>query len=1085
MASLRESLDGFRSPADKKSYRLVTLPNGLEVLIVQSDAESSPAGQNSDDGNRGSLSSTDDTDADSGDEGVGKDNGNEEDKDNDRAPPLAAACLAVSVGSLADPEGLPGLAHYLEHMVFMGSEKYPAEEAFEAFLSAHGGCSNGATECESTRFVFDVDAAHFAPALDMFASLFVSPLLRREAMERELKAVESEFQRVRNNNPVRLQQVMCETSIEGHPYSRCFTWGNEESLKHKPARDGVDVREQMLEFFNRHYVAPAMKLCVYGCEPLEVLEEYVAQSFSAIPRSRNKHDALTFEKLSVPYGGAAGQLPTIVRVIPVGEKRSLRLYWMLPTMVESYRLKPWYYVGHLLGHEGPNSISSILKRRMWVTDVIAGTSDRDAYEFGSFGTVFEVRITLTKNGLACWEEVAQVVFDSLHLFSTMALRGDLPSWVFEELRSSSEIDFRFQEDRQAPVTLCRELSQRMLPHHNIHQGCKGDLLRYDLIQGDLEDLLVPDLLSKLSVSNVRVVLVSSSFGNSLDSNELRTERWFGTKYTMNSIPERLLATWSKVSEGFAGQSLLPTPNPFMPRHFSVLPCEPATTNEQDIPPDLILTTSTTHLWYKRDSTFLVPKASVSFLVTLPVPTASTHMLAELHVELVRHRLQHVLEQAANAVFDVELDVRDEAIEIVISGFNDSLSRLVQVVMQEILRPLRKNEIMAELTLGRAELEREYRNATLSPRAKAYELRLQMLESRAITTDDKLQALQSKQGREKELAVDLTRFTASLVDSSGGMPTVRCLVVGNMTRESAIALVLDVETVATGYSTYTLPCEPEPEPPLLVRRCHTIALPPTTNGLLVRRESERIGERNSVVEVYFQIGQVGVEDRAYAILLRALLAQPLFHELRTKQQLGYTVTCSIRDTHGVVGLSVSVQSASHAAGTVAKKLDAFLHEDFLHDYLLSEKRLSSKRFAMHVQTLQRAYARPDATLTEQSERYWEEIVSGRMQFDLDVQIASAIEGCTRQGLITRYQCWLQGSTSCCNTCTQAAQLDHKAHHRITKSHGPRKLRVHVVGKCSPFKPFEQLVTPEKTPVIIAGDLHDFKRELQCHCYVEKT
>ncbi|OWY93221.1 Nardilysin, partial [Phytophthora megakarya] len=430
---------------DKKRYRLVTLPNGLDVLLVQSDSgsiSSSTIDPTHNDNVRASCCSTDSTESDSAEE---QEDGNDRETNN-RAPSLAAACLTVDVGSLNDPEGLPGLAHYLEHVVFMGSEKYPEEDAFEAFLSAHGGSSNGATECESTRFVFDVDANYLETALDMFASLFVAPLLRREAMERELKAVESEFQRVRNNNVVRLQQIMCETSVHGHPYSRCFTWGNATSLKQIPERDGVDVRDQMLEFFNKYYVAPGMKLCVYGCESLDTLEQYVTQSFSDIPRSRKSYDVSPLNKLSVPYGGGAGQQPTLFRVIPVGERRSLQLYWILPSMMEKYRQKPWYYVGHLLGHEGPESIVSALKRKKWATDVIAGTSDRDAYEFGSFGTVFEIRVSLTEEGLACWELVTQLIFDALHHFSTEAATGDLPVWLFEELRSSSEMDFRFQED---------------------------------------------------------------------------------------------------------------------------------------------------------------------------------------------------------------------------------------------------------------------------------------------------------------------------------------------------------------------------------------------------------------------------------------------------------------------------------------------------------------------------------------------------------------------------------------------------------------------------------------------------------------
>jgi hypothetical protein len=58
----------------------------------------------------------------------------------------AAAAMAVGVGSFSDPAGLQGLSHYLEHMLFMGSEKFPDENDYDAFLSKHGGSSNAYTE---------------------------------------------------------------------------------------------------------------------------------------------------------------------------------------------------------------------------------------------------------------------------------------------------------------------------------------------------------------------------------------------------------------------------------------------------------------------------------------------------------------------------------------------------------------------------------------------------------------------------------------------------------------------------------------------------------------------------------------------------------------------------------------------------------------------------------------------------------------------------------------------------------------------------------------------------------------------------
>ncbi len=56
-----------------------------------------------------------------------------------------AASMSVNVGSFLDPEELPGLAHFLEHMLFLGTEKYPDENQYSSFLSEHGGQSNAYT----------------------------------------------------------------------------------------------------------------------------------------------------------------------------------------------------------------------------------------------------------------------------------------------------------------------------------------------------------------------------------------------------------------------------------------------------------------------------------------------------------------------------------------------------------------------------------------------------------------------------------------------------------------------------------------------------------------------------------------------------------------------------------------------------------------------------------------------------------------------------------------------------------------------------------------------------------------------------
>lgn len=105
---------------------------------------------------------------------------------------LQAACgLCVGVGSFSDPLEIQGLAHFLEHMVFMGSERYPEENDFDAFIKKCGGSDNACTDSEQTTFYFEIQEKHLRPAMDRFAQFFINPLMKRDAINREREAVES------------------------------------------------------------------------------------------------------------------------------------------------------------------------------------------------------------------------------------------------------------------------------------------------------------------------------------------------------------------------------------------------------------------------------------------------------------------------------------------------------------------------------------------------------------------------------------------------------------------------------------------------------------------------------------------------------------------------------------------------------------------------------------------------------------------------------------------------------------------------------------------------------------------------------
>lgn len=89
----------------------------------------------------------------------------------------SAASMFISSGSLVDPQGpqdgsetkVNGLAHFCEHMLFLGTKKYPSESHYGKFLSEHGGSKNAATGEDYTYYFFDIKNDFFEEALDIFS----------------------------------------------------------------------------------------------------------------------------------------------------------------------------------------------------------------------------------------------------------------------------------------------------------------------------------------------------------------------------------------------------------------------------------------------------------------------------------------------------------------------------------------------------------------------------------------------------------------------------------------------------------------------------------------------------------------------------------------------------------------------------------------------------------------------------------------------------------------------------------------------------------------------------------------------------
>jgi nardilysin len=192
-----------------------------------------------------------------------------EDEGDETAEKLAAAALCINVGSFSDHGHIQGLSHFLEHMIFMGSSKYPSENEYDSYIKKCGGSDNAETNYEETSFYFEIAEKYLDGAMDRFSQLFTEPLMLKDTMSREREAVDSEFQSTINSEGARQNQLMVSFGHTAHPCT-VFAWGNLKTLK-----DNIDdeaLYQRVHDFRKRHYSAHRMTLCVQARLPLDVLE---------------------------------------------------------------------------------------------------------------------------------------------------------------------------------------------------------------------------------------------------------------------------------------------------------------------------------------------------------------------------------------------------------------------------------------------------------------------------------------------------------------------------------------------------------------------------------------------------------------------------------------------------------------------------------------------------------------------------------------------------------------------------------------------------------------------------------------------
>ncbi len=870
-----------QSPNDFKKYQSLTLENGLKVLLIHNE---------------------------------------ESDK--------SAAALAVNVGHFNDPHDRQGLAHFLEHMLFLGTDKYPDGSEYQKFISQYGGSNNAWTATEHTCFYFDIHHQYFNEALDRFSQFFISPLLAEEFIAKERKNIEAEFKLKLKDDIRRLYDVHKETINQHHPFSQ-FSVGNVDTLAD---RNGESISTEVRDFFTLYYQASYMTLAIEGPQTLAELALLSKNMFSGIKNNNSALPTIT-EPLYLPEHKGI-----YINVKPVKNDHQLIISFAMESIDKFYKDKPESILAYLIGHEGEGSILATLKQKQWAMGLTAGSGIN-----GSNFKDFNISISLTEKGERYIDDIIAVVFSYIGLLKSTKL----PLFYYQEKQAIANLSFNYHE-KSRPLDNVSQLVINMQ-----HYPCE-DYIFGDYIMSGMQEQNINLLLSYLHANNLRVVHISQNNDFS------KTSFWYQVPYSVNKISSKKISYWEELSTpsntNFKVNSAL-----FLPKENPYITGEPHVYENIDNStlPTKIEDSSGLSVWFKQDTTFKVPKGYIYLGIDSPysIKSIETIAMTRLFVDLYTNAVIEQNYDAELAGIHYHLYAHQGGLTLQLSGISKNQPKLLDKLLYQLTHQQVNEE---DFILYKNQLIKHWHN---SDKSKSI--------SQLFSTLSSL--MQPNNPTADELSKALTKINFSqyqeFCHKLFKKVTLEVLIHGNWLIDHATHITNAIKSAfANNYHhQHAVKC-----PVIDITNKHSHILP------------LQIPDHDHASVVYYPLETRDENLVALTMVTSQLLSPLFFQEMRTEKQYGYLVGVGYVPINRYPGIAFYIQSPHTNAVTLTKAIDEFITNSL---DMLSE--MNDDNWLSLINGLSGQLQEKDNNLRIKSQRFWAAICNKDLTFCHKEKLVSAI------------------------------------------------------------------------------------------------
>lgn len=874
------------------------------------------------------------------------------DKDTD----ISAAALTVAVGYNNDPKDFQGLAHFLEHMLFMGTKKYPDENYYHKTIIESGGLSNAHTMEDNTTYYFQTFNEHFEKCIDLFAQFFVEPLFKKDSVQREINAVNSEYEKNITHEFVRLQHIAKEFVDPNHPYSN-FGCGNKTTL------DKPNIREVLIEFYNKYYSANKMKLVIMTNKKIK---NHIVDIFSKVKNYDLKHNIIT----SLPFtdSGNNGLCRNLIKLVPIEDHNYLNIIWQMP--IQDQYCKPLDYISYLLGHESEGSVYYFLKKENLCISLMTNIMGEDL-GFHLYGITLE----LTEKG----HKYIPSIIDCIYKYIDMINKQDKIIDFYDELKIINQINFDYQIIGEK-IDYVSELSMRMLkfkPSEIISGIFMLSQNKKETIEQELKKTL--DYIKKDNA----IITISSRIYDKITT---KTEKYFGGKYINYINPKTFGKEFNNKVLQYTPH--LPEKNIFLPNEKNLKMIEPTNLVKNNYP--VKLESKNFEIWYKYDNVFKIPKVFCNIVLYNDEFYKNTEhvTLLSLYLSIIHERINPKL-YYANMCGETgySFGISSNYINIMFYGFIEGVEKIINLYIDTFFNIQITKQ---EFNLAIYEMKKNHENFKfLPPYITADEYFKEKFYINNHTNEEILKQLESIK------FTDIQKPKKYFTQTCG----IKLFVYGNINKDIVDKLQNKFKVFCT-----------EKLNNLDNKAMKAIVLQDGEQHTYIKK-SVNIEETNNLICLFFEVGSI-IKNKSQdwdknilcIQLLELLLHEKFFSELRTKEQNGYIVRSFVKnysDEKGhVMGIAFMIQSPIKYPNELRNRI-----KKFITDTYNELKNITEKEIDLFKKTLKSTIHRKFESQIEEFNFMMEEIASGEYVFNYKELLSKSIDKVNKQSLLKFYEKYL--------------------------------------------------------------------------------